>query len=63
MGFIKQAKAGAAGSHAARARDEGHSVLVYRYNVPATSSGFRGPLDGAAEVIEGPGLAARSARL
>ncbi len=33
MGFIKQAKAGAAGSHAARARDEGHSVLVYRYLV------------------------------
>lgn len=28
-------------------------MLLYRFNVPATSSGFSGPVSGAAEVIEG----------
>lgn len=27
-------------------------MLVYRFDVPATSSGFSGPISGAAEVIE-----------
>jgi hypothetical protein len=52
MGFIKDTKANVAGSHAARAAQEGRRVLLYRYDVPATSSGFSGPVSGAAEVIE-----------
>ncbi len=52
MGFVKEAKANTAAQHAARARNEGRTVFLYRYNVPATSSGFSGPVEGAAEVIE-----------
>jgi hypothetical protein len=52
MGFIKDAKTGSAGTEAGRARQEGRSVFLYRYNVPATSSGFSGSVSGAAEVIE-----------
>lgn len=52
MGFIRDAKVNVASDAAARARSEGRTVLVYRYNIPATSSGFSGPVAGAAEVIE-----------
>ncbi len=52
MGFVKDLKSGTAASHATRALQEGRTVFVYRYNVPATSSGFSGPVEGAAEVIE-----------
>ena len=53
MGFIKDVKSQSAGQDAARAAREGRTVLLYRFNVPATSSGFSGPVSGAAEVIEG----------
>lgn len=53
MGFIKDAKIGSAATDAARARQEGRTIFVYRYNVPATSSGYSGSVSGAAEVIEG----------
>jgi hypothetical protein len=52
MGFIKDVKATTAASHAARARQESRTVFLYRHNVPATSSGFSGPITDAAEVIE-----------
>jgi hypothetical protein len=52
MGFVKETKAATASSHAARSAQEGHSVLLYRFDVPSTSSGFSGPVSGAAEVIE-----------
>jgi hypothetical protein len=52
MGFIKNAKASSAGRHAELAELEGHSVLVYRQNVPWSSSGASGPVSTAAEVIE-----------
>jgi hypothetical protein len=52
MGFVKEAKASTAASHAQRAAQEGRTVLAYRYDVPATSGGFSGPIGGAAEVIE-----------
>ena len=52
MGFIKDAKANTAASHAARARQEGHTVFLYRQNIGATSSGFSGPVTDMAEVIE-----------
>jgi hypothetical protein len=44
MGFIKDTTTNIAGSHAARAAQEGRTVLLYRYNVPATSSGFSVPI-------------------
>ena len=52
MGRITGSKANIAASHATRAIQEGRTILVYRYDVPATSSGFSGPVSGAAEVIE-----------
>lgn len=52
MGFIKDAKATTAANHAARARQEGRTVFLYRHNVPASSSGFSGPVTDTAEVIE-----------
>ncbi len=52
MGFIKEAKQNVAKSHAERATSEGHSVFLYRFNVPLSSSGASGPVSGAAEVIE-----------
>jgi hypothetical protein len=53
MGLIKDTKAATARSHATRAREEGHGVFLYRFDVPATSGGMSGPISGAAEVIEG----------
>lgn len=53
MGWIKDTKVATASNDAKRARAEGHTVFLYRFNVPATSSGFSGPISGAAEVIEG----------
>jgi hypothetical protein len=53
MGLIKDVKAQSAGTDASRAAAEGRTVFLYRFNVPATSSGFSGPVSGAAEVIEG----------
>ncbi len=50
--MIKDTKTSIAGSHAARAVQEGRTVLLYRYDVPSASSGFSGPISGAAEVIE-----------
>jgi hypothetical protein len=52
MGLIKDTKVGSAGTESARARQEGRTIFVYRYNVPATGSGFSGSVSGAAEVIE-----------
>jgi hypothetical protein len=52
MGWSKDAKAATAGQHAARSAEEGHSVLVYRQNVPFSSAGWSGPVSAAAEVIE-----------
>jgi hypothetical protein len=52
MGLIKESKTNIAAAHATRAIQEGRSVLVYRYDVPATSSALSGPVSGAAEVIE-----------
>lgn len=53
MGFIKDSKQNAAAQHALPATQEGHAVMLNRFNVPATSSGFSGPVSGAAKVIEG----------
>lgn len=53
MGLIKDAKTGTATQHAARAREEGRTVFLYKFNVPSTSSRFSEPVSGAAEVIEG----------
>jgi len=39
MGLIKGTKANVAAQHATRARAEGHTVLLYRQDVGATSSG------------------------
>ena len=52
MGIIKESKASTAAQHASRAASEGRTVFLYRFNVPATSSGWSGPVSGAAEVIE-----------
>jgi hypothetical protein len=52
MGLIKDTKTNIASSHAVRAVQEGRTTLLYRYDVPSTSSGFSGPVSGAAEVIE-----------
>jgi hypothetical protein len=52
MGIIKESKASTAAEHASRAAREGRTVFLYRFNVPATSSGWSGPISGAAEVIE-----------
>lgn len=52
MGIIKDAKATTAAKYATAARAEGRTAFLYRYNVPATASGFSGPVEGAAEVIE-----------
>jgi hypothetical protein len=52
MGLIKDTKTSTAAQHAARAAQEGRSIMLYRFNVPATSSGFSGPVSGAAEVVE-----------
>jgi hypothetical protein len=52
MGFIKDAKANTAASHAARARQEGRTVLLYRQDIGIASSGLSGPISAAAEVIE-----------
>lgn len=52
MGLIKDTKAASAGAHAARSAKEGHTVLLYRFDVPWSSGGFSGPVSGAAEVIE-----------
>ncbi|HEY5397841.1 MAG TPA: hypothetical protein VIL16_20835 [Trebonia sp.] len=53
MGFIKDTKVGSAVTDAARAIQEGRTVFLYRFNVPASNSSFSGPVSGAAEVIEG----------
>jgi hypothetical protein len=53
MGLITDTKATSASKDASRAASEGRQVFVYRYNVPATSSGYSGPIGGASEVIEG----------
>lgn len=51
MPFIKQAKANVATQHAQRAREEGHSTLVIRMDVPRnTIEGH--PISGLAEQIE-----------
>jgi hypothetical protein len=52
MGVIRDTKASAAAQHAARAAQEGRTVLLYRQNVGVTSSGFSGPVGDVAEVIE-----------
>jgi hypothetical protein len=52
MGLVRDTKASAAAQHAARAAHEGRTVLLYRQNVGATSSGFSGPVGDVAEVIE-----------
>ena len=52
MAWVKDTKAAVASQHAGRAAEEGRVILLYRYDVPATSSGFSGPVSGAAEVIE-----------
>jgi hypothetical protein len=52
MGIIKESKANTAGQHASRAAREGRTVFLYRFNVPSSSSGWSGPISGAAEVIE-----------
>ena len=52
MGIVKEAKANTASAHAARARREGRTMFLYRQNVPATSSGWSGPVAGVAEVVE-----------
>ena len=52
MGLIKDNKAATAGAHAARSASEGHTVLLYRFDVPWSSGGSSGPVSGAAEVIE-----------
>jgi hypothetical protein len=52
MGFIKEAKADSASTHATRARREGRTTFLYRQNVPSTSSGWSGPVAGVAEVVE-----------
>jgi len=46
MGLIKDTKTSIAASHATRAIQEGRRVLLYRYDVPTTSSGFSGPVSG-----------------
>jgi hypothetical protein len=53
MGFVKESKQNTAVMHARRSAGEGHTVFLYRFDVPATSSGLSGPVSGAAEVIEG----------
>lgn len=52
MGPIRDTKAPAAAQHAARAAHEGRTVLLYRQDMGAASSGFSGPVADVAEVIE-----------
>jgi hypothetical protein len=52
MGLIRDSKASTAAQHAVRAAQEGRTVLLYRQNLGATSSGFSGPVGDVAEVIE-----------
>jgi len=40
MGLIKDVKAQTAGTDASRAAAERRTVFLYRFNAPATSSGF-----------------------
>lgn len=51
MGLIKQAKESNAFRDAERARSDGNSVFVYRFEMPHTGRGFSGSVSGAAEVI------------
>jgi hypothetical protein len=51
MAFLKEARAKVAAQHAARAREEGRTVLVFLVNVPlGTAEGT--PVSGVAEQIE-----------
>ncbi len=52
MGFVKKFKTDAAGGEALRARDEGRTVYVYRFEMPHWGSSHSGSVSGAAEVIE-----------
>src|ERR1700722_10605112 len=57
MGIIREAKAGTAADHAARARAEGRTAFLYKFSIPAGLVNFSGPIAGAAEVIESIELA------
>jgi len=52
MPFVKNMKAGAAGKDAQRAASEGHSVLVYKFDMPNLNSAVSSTVSGAAEAIE-----------
>jgi hypothetical protein len=52
MGFVKKFKSDSAGGNALRARDEGRTVYVHRFEMPHWGSGYSGSVSGAAEVIE-----------
>jgi len=52
MGLVRDTKASTAAQHATRALHEGRTVLLYRQNVGANSSGVSGPVGDVAEVIE-----------
>jgi hypothetical protein len=52
MGFIKEAKADSAANEAKRAASEGHTVLVYKFDMPNLNSAVSSTVSGAAEAIE-----------
>ena len=52
-GYIKAAERSIVAAHASRAISEGRAVFLYRFDVPAASSSFSGPVARAVEVIEG----------
>lgn len=52
VGFVTNSKVATAASYAKDAATAGRSALLYRFNIPATASGWSGPVPDAAEVIE-----------
>jgi hypothetical protein len=52
MAFVKKMKAGAASRDAQRAASEGHSVFVYKFDMPNLNSLVSSTVSGASEAIE-----------
>jgi len=52
MGFIKTMKENTAHQEAARAAAEGHSVFVFKFDMPNLNSAITSSVSGAAEAIE-----------
>ena len=52
MGFVKTMKVNTGSADAARAAAEGHSVFVFKFDMPNVNSAVTSTVSGAAETIE-----------